>query len=60
MRECTETMEQHGRKLYNQNQGKEEDKDKTDRLQLQILLGNVHLYEEIRNSISTQVYSCIN
>lgn len=32
MRERAETMEQHGRKLYYQNQGKEEHKDETNRL----------------------------
>lgn len=57
MRECAETMEQHGRKLYYQNQGKEEHKDETNRLQLQILLGNVHLYRERCDSISTKLYS---
>jgi len=39
-------MEQHGRKLNYQNKGKEEHKYQTNRFQLQILLGDVDLWDE--------------
>lgn len=43
MGDGSEAMEQHGRELNDQNQGKEEHEDETNGLQLQVLLGDVDL-----------------
>lgn len=39
----SEPMEHHGAELNDQNQRKEEHEHQSDRFQLQVLLGNVHL-----------------
>ncbi len=41
--ERPETVEQHGSELDDQDEGEEEDEDETDRLQLEVLLGNDRL-----------------
>lgn len=41
--QCSETMEQHSSELDGQNEREEEDKYKTNWLELQVLLSNVHL-----------------
>jgi hypothetical protein len=43
MRNGSETMEQHGCELNDQDQREEEHKDETNRLELEILLGDVNL-----------------
>lgn len=43
MGQCAESVEQHRGELYDQYQREEEDEDETDRLELQILLRDVHL-----------------
>lgn len=43
MGQCAESVEQHCGELYDQYQREEEDEDKTDRLELQILLRDVYL-----------------
>lgn len=46
MSQSSKTMEQHGSKLDDQNESKEEHKYQTDRFQLQIFFGYVHLQEK--------------
>lgn len=48
MRQRAETMEQHRGELYDQYQREEEDENETDRLELQILLRDVHLQDHWR------------
>lgn len=43
MRQRSESMEQHGRELDDQNQSEEEDKHQSDGFQLQIFLADVYL-----------------
>lgn len=43
MRNGAESMEQHSSKLDDQNQCEEEHKHQTDRFELQVFFGNVHL-----------------
>lgn len=43
MGQCAESVEQHRGELYDQYQREEEDEHETDRLQLQVLLRDVHL-----------------
>lgn len=49
MRECSETMEQHGDELDNKNQAEEEHENKTNRFQLQVFFTDKNLKETLNN-----------
>lgn len=52
VRQSSESMEQHGHELDNQNQTEEEHKYQTDRFQLQVLLRNFNLCTNSKSIIN--------